>query len=114
MSRRAVLALLAGVSLLLLWWFFMGRGRLTRAETAAVQHWLECEDCQANELATAVAIGSRAVSVFGTTLIDGPRAGRIFQVRRFLIRSYQSLAAYQSGLQIPLTTTQGQYLDRFL
>ena len=117
MPRRVVVVVIA-ILLLLLWFLYRpqsGSSPLTPAERAAVNHWLECEECRANELPTVVAIGVRAIPTLGTTLVRGPRDARTARLRQHLIHSYQSLAAYQTvhGLQ-PLIPTQAQYVERFL
>jgi len=117
MSRLVVVVAIA-ILLLILWLLYgrqSGHTALTPAEGAAVEHWLECEECRANELPTVVAIGVRAVPTLGTSLILGPGGVRTARLREHLIRSYQSLAAYRAahGLQ-PLVPTQAEYIGRFL
>jgi len=75
-----------------------------------IDHWLLCEECEAGELDSVVALQSAAVPTLQST-IRGPEPERVQNVRVQLVASYAHVVA-QLGASTPLS--EAEYVQHYL
>src|SRR5262245_27294952 len=92
MTRARWLLVAVALAVLLVLWC-RDRG-LSPSQQRRMDAWLECVECNAGELDSAVAIGQKAVPVFAQYLVNGAPQTRLLKLRVNLDSSYQRLAGY--------------------
>ena len=92
--------------------------KLTPEQAADVRRtivaWLECEECDAGERDSVVALGAVAVPTLAAVLKEGPSPAKLELLRRSLADTYAKLQAYgRTHKNAAVKLSQQQYIDLY-